>query len=152
MEELIGSKLLKEIENLKETFRLLEIKPHVYGFATNVFEVRVVAAPGEEIGINLKLMHSTKPTLFYSVDNDLYSLADSDNYKVNQEIEVEIIEILRLLKKDALIVGERKGRMAFVIPYRNTAKIVYQGRFTISMKEYESYDNLLAKSGFTPLK
>ncbi len=155
----IGEKVIETIYGLKNDhdFAITEERSKSgdkFTIKGDGFRVAVNISPPEWIGLDFYWReHEKKHRVEYSINTDLYDLSEQDQRWFADEIESNMIDFLHVLQEKKILVGEKRGRTAIVIPFKDKVVLIRKGRlFSFVQTTYSSLDTATAGGTFHNIK
>src|SRR5690349_14970230 len=122
-----------ELHNWVEAFKkrgfLLsrEGEANTYKIRAKNFQLKIKVNPKSWVGLEFDLLVDGGKTLSYHTDTDLYDLSNPKYEKFTMEIWKDITLFLDALLNEGILVGERKGRIAMIVPESNGFNLIRKG-------------------------
>ncbi|MGF7229202.1 MAG: hypothetical protein ACQR33_04420 [Candidatus Saccharibacteria bacterium] len=145
-----GSNVLELLDHIKAEGMVVDHRvvkqASVYSFGDSRYTVEVTIEFPKWLGLNF-ILHDSK--IEYSIDTDVYNLADPANQTFVEEIEAEIVEFLHNLTDNRIKITHRKNRASLLIPRKAGDILIKQGRFMVSQTTLKSSADIVDKDSFS---
>src|SRR5258708_11762789 len=134
---MIGERIVNNIDTLKTHGATddHEIKgnDNLYLIKGNGYRAKLKINPDNWLGIEFYLVDKNgKDLLMHTIDTDLYPISQSKYQDFAKDIEDEIADFLVSLREDKIRVGEKKGKIAMIIPKGNQFLLLMEGKLITS--------------------
>lgn len=124
-----------------------------YSLVSKDYKVEIIVNPPQWVGLEFYWAGGERKHKFdYRIDTDLYDLSDPKNAWFAKEIEDDIVEFLEILKEGKLLVGEKNGRPALIIPFQDEILLLRGGKFwPYIQRTYKDLEKAKSGGTFRPL-
>ena len=153
---MLGNKIINNINALKKlgviVKEAIKGEDQIYLLNGRGYRAELKINPKSWLGIEFHTVDiKGKDVLIHEIDTDLYPISRPKYYEFAEDIENEIVEFLTAIREGKILIGEKKGRKAMIIPKGNKFLLTIKGRFFISSRYYDDLEKLKLEGNFESL-